>query len=141
LQISEFKQVTREKFFSELGVTYGNFTGKNKNGTVNSDLLAKIIVKYPDISPKWLITGEGNMIDGMVTNSPENGLKITDNDNTVVISKKEYAMLNDFWAMANTLQKEKEQQMEKNEPTPVNTFTKTVGVENSSCQQLNQNLK
>lgn len=61
LYLSEIKKITKEKFFEDLGVTYGNFKGKAKEKALSSDVLAKIVAKYPDINPNWLLTGEGEM--------------------------------------------------------------------------------
>lgn len=62
LYISENKGITREKFFDDLGITYGNFKGKAKEKALSSDVLAKIITKYPDVNPEWLLTGKGSML-------------------------------------------------------------------------------
>lgn len=62
LYISENKGITREKFFDDLGITYGNFKGKAKEKALSSDVLAKIITKYPDVNPEWLLTGKGDML-------------------------------------------------------------------------------
>ena len=62
LYISESKGITREKFFEDLGITYGNFKGKAKEKALSSDVLAKIITKYPEISSEWLLTGNGEML-------------------------------------------------------------------------------
>lgn len=61
LEIPVIKGVSKEKFFSDLGVTYGNFKGKAKEKSLSSDVLAKIVTSFPDINPTWLLTGEGNM--------------------------------------------------------------------------------
>lgn len=62
LYISEYKGIGKEKFFKELDVTYGNFKGKAKGKALSSDVLATIVSKYADISPAWLLTGNGEMI-------------------------------------------------------------------------------
>ena len=62
LYISESKGITREKFFEDLGITYGNLKGKAKEKALSSDVLAKIITKYPEISSEWLLTGNGEML-------------------------------------------------------------------------------
>ena len=62
LYISESKGITREKFFEDLGITYGNFKGKAKEKALSSDVLAKIITKYPEINSEWLLTGNGEML-------------------------------------------------------------------------------
>lgn len=58
LYLADLKKVSREKFFEQLGMTYGNFKGSNKNRPINSDSLAIILSLYPDVSPSWLLTGE-----------------------------------------------------------------------------------
>lgn len=75
LYITNFKQIGKEKFFNDLGVTYGNFKGKAKEKALSSDVLAKIVSIYPDINPEWLLTGKGNMLKSMeglhYVNEPE----------------------------------------------------------------------
>lgn len=62
LYILEFKGITKTKFFEEIGVTYGNFTGKAKETPLNSTTLSNIFSKYPDINLEWLLTGNGEML-------------------------------------------------------------------------------
>jgi phage repressor protein C with HTH and peptisase S24 domain len=62
LQITDLKGISKEKFFNELGVTYGNFKGKAKEKALSSDVLAKIVSINPDINPEWLLTGKGDML-------------------------------------------------------------------------------
>ncbi|HRO75590.1 MAG TPA: hypothetical protein PLP27_05540 [Crocinitomicaceae bacterium] len=62
IQIADYKAVSYEKFFLELGVTYGNFKGSQKKTSVKSDTLDKIISKYPEINSEWLLTGKGEML-------------------------------------------------------------------------------
>jgi len=62
LLIAEKKGLSKEKFFEDLGLTYGNFKGKSKSTPINSNALADISTKYSDIDLKWLLTGEGEMI-------------------------------------------------------------------------------
>lgn len=63
LQIAEYKGVAKEKFFSEIGMTYGNFKGKSKETPINSNALEDIISNHPEINIKWLVTGNGEMLD------------------------------------------------------------------------------
>lgn len=62
LYILENKGITKSKFFEDIGVTYGNFTGKAKETPLNSTTLGIIFSKYPDINLEWLLTGEGSML-------------------------------------------------------------------------------
>lgn len=59
LQYAEFKGVSKEKFIEDLGMTYGNFKGKQKLTSVNSDFLDSILSKYPEINIEWLVSGIG----------------------------------------------------------------------------------
>ena len=54
--------VSKEKFFESIGMTYGNFKGKSKNTPINSNALADILSNYPYINPEWLVIGKGEMI-------------------------------------------------------------------------------
>ncbi len=43
-------------------MSYATFKGKAKYSVLNSDALAKIFAKYPDINLEWLLTGEGKVL-------------------------------------------------------------------------------
>lgn len=59
LYLTDLKGVAKEKFFNEIGMTYGSFKGKQKETALNSDAIDKILSIYNDIDANWLITGEG----------------------------------------------------------------------------------
>ncbi len=61
LQIADSKKISKTDFFKDLGLSYANFKGKQKNTALNSDAVVTILSKYPDINPAWLIIGEGSM--------------------------------------------------------------------------------
>lgn len=61
LYLTDLKNVTKEKFFESIGVTYGNFKGKAKEKSLSSDVLAKIVTMYPDVNPFWLLNGTGEI--------------------------------------------------------------------------------
>ncbi|HLT86621.1 hypothetical protein FXV77_07715 [Sphingobacterium phlebotomi] len=61
LQIAESKKISKTDYFQDLGLSYANFKGMQKNTGLNSDAVAIILSKYPDINPAWLIIGEGSM--------------------------------------------------------------------------------
>lgn len=61
LQYAEFKGISKEKFIEDLGMTYGNFKGKQKLTSVNSDFLDSILSKYPNINIEWVVSGIGKM--------------------------------------------------------------------------------
>jgi hypothetical protein len=62
LQIAKRKGVTNRKICQKIGLTYGGFTGENKKRPVNSDAIANLLVEYPDVNPRWLLTGQGSML-------------------------------------------------------------------------------
>lgn len=62
LHYTDYKGFSKEKFFEELGVTYGNFKGKAKEKALSSEVLAKIVSKYPELNSEWLLTGKGIML-------------------------------------------------------------------------------
>lgn len=65
LQIADFYEVTKENFFKELGLSYANFKGKQKNSGLSSDSIDTILTKYPEISPEWLVLGNGHILRNM----------------------------------------------------------------------------
>ncbi|MGL4346992.1 MAG: hypothetical protein ACRCR9_02770 [Chitinophagaceae bacterium] len=62
LEIAVNKGISKELFFKNIGMTYGNFKGKAKETPLNSDTIANILTNFPDISPEWLLTGKGSML-------------------------------------------------------------------------------
>ena len=62
LYLADFKGIAKEKFFTEIGMTYGNFKGKQKNTALNSDALDRILSIHPDVDALWLITGNGSVV-------------------------------------------------------------------------------
>lgn len=62
LQILDKKQVTKEKFFKEIGITSANFRGKALETPLNSNTIENIFAVFPDISAEWLLTGKGEML-------------------------------------------------------------------------------
>ncbi len=62
LHLTDIKGVTKQEFFKNIGMTYGNFTGKAKETPLNSNAIGNILLIYPDVNIEWLITGEGEPI-------------------------------------------------------------------------------
>lgn len=72
LYFTDIKGFSKELFFKELGVTYGNFKGKAKEQALSSDVLEIIISKYPEINIEWLLTGKGEMLKNKPEKPEEN---------------------------------------------------------------------
>lgn len=61
LLISKEKGINKVDFFKNLDLSYANFKGVQKKSALSSDAVAKILAKYVDINPAWLVVGEGDM--------------------------------------------------------------------------------
>ena len=62
-QYIDFKGISVAAFERSIGMANASF-GKSlkKQGAIGTDKLENILRIYPDISPAWLLKGEGNMI-------------------------------------------------------------------------------
>ncbi|MDR2146747.1 MAG: hypothetical protein LBE91_09855 [Tannerella sp.] len=63
-KIIKYKHISTRKFCIEIGVANG-FLDKVKD--VGSKKLLKILNKYPEISPEWLLSGKGDMLRNLST--------------------------------------------------------------------------
>jgi hypothetical protein len=73
LQIAENKGISKEKFFEQIGMTYGNFKGKSKKTPLNSNAIVDISTIYPDVNLEWLLLGKGSMFKkDQLLNTPAN---------------------------------------------------------------------
>ncbi len=62
LLIAEKKGISKTEFFKDVGLSYANFKGGQKNTALSSDAMVAILTRHPDISPAWLLMGEGKMM-------------------------------------------------------------------------------
>jgi hypothetical protein len=83
LQYAEFKGIGKEKFIENLGMTYGNFKGRQKLTSVNSDLLDTLLSKHPDVNMEWLVSGNGSMLKNTDIKNNENTNMHIDYPNTL----------------------------------------------------------
>lgn len=73
LLIAETKGISKTEFFKDVQLSYANFKGGQKNTALSSDAMVAILSKHPDISPSWLLMGEGTMMrkaEGIVVSVP-----------------------------------------------------------------------
>ncbi|EKY07787.1 hypothetical protein [Capnocytophaga sp. oral taxon 380] len=70
LQFIDYKGISKLSFYREVGLSNG-FLDKNKS--VGTDNLVKILKSYPEIEPLWLLLGEGEML--------KKGTVVIDNSN------------------------------------------------------------
>ena len=57
-EIAVNKGIPLGKYFTDLGVSSTGFSGEKLKNAINSDVIQKIIYKYPDVDLQWLITGK-----------------------------------------------------------------------------------
>lgn len=64
-QFIDYKGIAISAFEKSIGMANASF-GKSlkKGGTIGADKLENILKVYPDLNSHWVITGEGNMING-----------------------------------------------------------------------------
>lgn len=79
--------ISKREFYVNIGVSRG--TLESKTG-ITEDILAKFIATYPDVSPLWLLTGEGSMLRH--SKNPEE-TTIGDVPNVVPISPAEESII------------------------------------------------
>ncbi|MGV4439916.1 S24 family peptidase [Ornithobacterium rhinotracheale] len=59
----DYKGITNKEFEINVGFSNGAFASQLKRGrTIGVDKLENILSSYPEISPEWLLTGEGAML-------------------------------------------------------------------------------
>lgn len=61
LQFVEYKNVSKREFYAKTGISRGTL---DNNSGITEDILSKIFAIFPEISPNWLLTGEGSMLIG-----------------------------------------------------------------------------
>lgn len=68
----DFKGITVAAFERSVGMSNASFSKSLKNkGAIGTDKLENILSVYSDISPEWLLTGNGTMIKTKHTQASE----------------------------------------------------------------------
>lgn len=62
LQYLEYKGISKPQFYTDIDIKRGLLDSDKMNATVTDVVIAKILVKYRDIDPLWLLIGEGSML-------------------------------------------------------------------------------
>lgn len=66
LYFAKNQSIGIENFLENIGMTYGSFKGKAKEGSLNSNAIVEIYTKYPEINIEWLLTGNEPMLKSEV---------------------------------------------------------------------------
>ena len=65
IEYIEYKHISLNKFSIELGVSNSYFSKMvRNNASIGSDIIEKILRTHIDLSPEWLLTGNGSMLRG-----------------------------------------------------------------------------
>ncbi len=59
LQFIDFKGINKAKFYRDTGITRSTL---DKKTGLSEENIAKFFATYPEVSPKWLLTGNGPMV-------------------------------------------------------------------------------
>jgi hypothetical protein len=62
LQFVDYIGVSMESFCRKISTDSANFRGKSAKSDLGSDKIVNILREYREISPDWLLLGEGQMI-------------------------------------------------------------------------------
>lgn len=81
VELCEYKGFTIKSFEKEMGFSNASISAQvKKNGTIGADRVEKILLKYPEVSPSWLILGVGDMLASpsaqMLPATPETGIPL-----------------------------------------------------------------
>lgn len=121
LLIAKHNEISKTDFFKDLGLSYANFKGVQKNSGLNSDTVVTILSKYPDISPEWLVTGNGEMLRQGSTVARD---KTDSYQEPVVINEIEHTLIDALQLVISTQEK------------TIQSLEKQVGLLESEVQKL-----
>ena len=117
LQLLEKKEVTPYKFCKDLSFSMGYL---DKRGAIGTDKYLNIIKYFPEISPMWLLSGEGDMLK-----SELNEQKFSNNDKYTASLEK-----------INALQEDKIANLEKTIKELNNKLQKTIAKQENDIINL-----
>ena len=117
LQLLEKKEVTPYKFCKDLSFSMGYL---DKRGAIGTDKYLKIIKYFPEISPMWLLSGEGDMLKSELTEQ-----KFSNNDKYTASLEK-----------INALQEDKIANLEKTIKELNNKLQKTIAKQENDIINL-----
>ncbi|RKO73495.1 hypothetical protein D7322_02225 [Sphingobacterium puteale] len=84
LLIAEKKGISKTEFFKDVELSYANFKGGQKNTALSSDAMIAILTRHPDISPAWLLMGEGKMMRTVESVNPGPQIAATSSEDSSV---------------------------------------------------------
>lgn len=124
LQLLEKKEVTPYKFCKDLSFSMGYL---DKRGAIGTDKYLKIIKYFPEISPMWLLSGEGDMLKSELTEQ-----KFSNNDKYTASLEK----INALQERENTYLSEKIKGLENTIKELNNKLQKTIAKQENDIINL-----
>lgn len=120
LYFAENEEYTKQDFFRKTGLNYSNFTGKSKDSDLNSKSVAEILLKYPQINPIWLLTGEGEMKKSNIQNINIKGgdnknLNNINGSSNITISQNDISEIIEIQKEMNTIIKTTQNQLSESQ--------------------------
>lgn len=62
----ENQSIKKEDFYKKTSLAPSNFKGEGLKSELGGENIAKILKAYSEINARWLLTGEGNMLDAEI---------------------------------------------------------------------------
>lgn len=62
LQFIDYQGISKQYFFERTGLKRGLLDADKLDSSISDIYLAKILARYPELNPEWLLTGGGDMI-------------------------------------------------------------------------------
>ena len=129
LQLLEKKEVTPYKFCKDLSFSMGYL---DKRGAIGTDKYLKIIKYFPEISPMWLLSGEGDMLKSELTEQ-----KFSNNDKYTASLEKINALQEDKIANLEKTIKELKSKLQKTIAKQENDIINLQGEDISAMKSPN----
>ena len=85
LQFIETLNVSKRQFYEETGISRGTL---ESNTGITENIMAKVLAKYQNISPLWLLTGKGPML--RYTYSSDTDTKVAETASGYIASPQEH---------------------------------------------------
>lgn len=84
LQFAEIQHIPKVEFYEKIEMRQSNFAGKCAESALKSDNIVKVLMKYPELNPDWLLLGMGEMLRpgrlGETTMANGNSVALSGND-------------------------------------------------------------
>ena len=72
------QSIKKTDFYKITEITASNFKGSGAKSEIGGEKIAKILTCYPNLSPDWLLTGQGSMLRNKQTTSLQENQSHTD---------------------------------------------------------------